>query len=185
VSALPVSVSSIFKRVGIEVTAYGRGRVPDAISALRLTKTAAEQCALTVVGDKITVYYNTDTPEAELRFRTAHELAHLVLNHKLAETASGGKKVRYTTWNQNAPTNSADEKDADRFASRLLAPACVLRAIGVTDAESIAALCGLPLPEAAERSQRMGTLITRDMFLEKGLEKRVLEQFGEFVKNYA
>lgn len=54
------------------------------------------------------------------------------------------------------------EQAANVFASRLLAPACVLWGCGVHTPEQIAALCSISLPAARFRAARMAELYERE-----------------------
>ena len=63
------------------------------------------------------IVYNDSESIQQCRFTIAHEIWHIVLGHKL-------KDGHYTrTFDLSKPEV---EKEADVFASRLLAPACVL-----------------------------------------------------------
>ncbi len=74
------------------------------------------------------------------------------------------------------------ETDADSFAIRLLAPACVLWGLGLHTPDEIAAVCDLPLDIAKVRAKRMKELYERDKFLKKPLERKVFEQFREYIE---
>jgi len=166
VDKLPVSVGVIFKKLGITVGKYSNKEMPIAIKRSDLAETALLQRAFTVYSDNNPlVFYNEATPISELRFSLAHELGHLLLSHSPSH------------WNQNAPTRKSIEIDANRFAVRLLSPACVLKEMNITDKNEIAKLCGLPLSEAGERAKRLKALAKRNLFLKSELEKQVLEQF--------
>lgn len=91
------------------------------------------------------------------RFTAAHELGHLILG--------------------------SDEQEANVFASRLLAPACVLWGLGVTDAQQITELCDISLQAAEFRMKRMQELYARNKFLISPLEQAVYKQFDLFIKN--
>ena len=90
------------------------------------------------------------------RFTAAHELGHLILG--------------------------SDEQEANVFASRLLAPACVLWGLGVTDAQQITELCDISLQAAEFRMKRMQELYARNKFLISPFEQKVYEQFDSYIK---
>ncbi|MCM1275558.1 MAG: ImmA/IrrE family metallo-endopeptidase, partial [Lachnospiraceae bacterium] len=69
------------------------------------------------------------------RFTIAHELGHCVLGH-----------VR-----SGRLPNGGEEREADRFAAALLAPAAVLRACAVRSPEETARLCGITISAARIR----------------------------------
>lgn len=108
-----------------------------------------------------------------LRFTVAHELGHILLGHV-------GKYELV-----NREPSSADneiEQSANIFASRLLAPACVLWGCNVTSAEQISKLCDISLQAAQFRMQRMQELYQRNKFLTSSLEKVVFHRFKKFIK---
>ena len=68
------------------------------------------------------------------------------------------------------------------FASRLLAPACVLWALNARTPEEIAALCQISHQAAKFRAERMAILYERNRFLSSPLERKVYDQFKEFIE---
>lgn len=77
----------------------------------------------------------------------------------------------------------ADETDADMFAARLLAPACVLWGINAVTANQIAKVCDISLSSAIYRAERLNMLRKRGKFLISPLEKQVYEQFKDYIQN--
>jgi len=59
------------------------------------------------------------------------------------------------------------------FASRFLAPACVLWGLNVHTAADIARFCEISKEAAEIRAKRMAELYKRNMFLTSPLERRV------------
>ena len=114
------------------------------------------------------------------RFTIAHELGHIMLHH------SGKLKNR-----EPADGDATVEQAANVFASRLLAPACVLWGCGVHTPEQIAALCSISLPAARFRAARMAELYERERaflmtrgrscFLLSPLERQVYEAFADYI----
>lgn len=92
------------------------------------------------------------------RFSAAHELGHLILG--------------------------ADEQEANVFASRLLAPACVLWGLGITESAQIARICDISMQAAEFRMERMRELYTRDKFLTSPLEREVFNQFKSYIDKH-
>lgn len=90
-----------------------------------------------------------------------------------------------------ADGDAAVEQAANVFASRLLAPACVLWGCGVHTPEQIAALCSISLPAARFRAARMAELYERERaflmtrgrscFLLSPLERQVYEAFADYI----
>lgn len=72
-----------------------------------------------------------------------------------------------------APGDNPIEQTANVFASRLLAPACVLWGCGVQSAEDIAQLCDISRAAAEFRWSRMQELYRRQRFLTSPLERLV------------
>ena len=90
-----------------------------------------------------------------------------------------------------ADGDAAVEQAANVFASRLLAPACVLWGCGVHTPEQIAELCSISLPAARFRAARMAELYEREQdflmtrgrscFLLSPLERQVYEAFADYI----
>ena len=90
-----------------------------------------------------------------------------------------------------ADGDAAVEQAANVFASRLLAPACVLWGCGVHTPEQIAELCSISLPAARFRAARMAELYDREQdflmtrgrscFLLSPLERQVYAAFADYI----
>lgn len=106
------------------------------------------------------------------RFTIAHELGHIFLGHPLV----AGYHAR--TINTKIPRT---ENEADVFASRLLAPSCVLWGLNLRTATEIAEVCKISLQSAQIRAERMRILYEREKFLTHPLEQQVYKQFEEFI----
>lgn len=119
------------------------------------------------------VFDDTDT-RGKQRFTVAHELGHILLGHAL--------KNGYYTRRSNI-VKPEDERAADMFAARLLAPACVLWGIGATTAEQIAAVCDISITAARIRAERLDLLRKRDKFLTSPIEREVYQKFENYIKN--
>lgn len=100
---------------------------------------------------------DTDPIEVQ-RYTIAHELGHIYLGPSISE------------------------HEAERFAIGILAPACVLWALDIHDAETISSLCEISLTSARIRAERMKILYRRNKFLTSGLERKVYDQFSEFIR---
>lgn len=158
VTELPVNIVQLCRGMGIHVALFDGGGKSDGYCVM-------------VLGQPCICVSERCTPERQ-RFTIAHELGHILMGHV-------GK---YTLVNRepNAGDNPI-EQEANVFASRLLAPACVLWALGIRTPEDIAKLCRISLPAASFRAQRMAILYERDMFLTSPIERQVYEQFAGFV----
>ncbi len=120
------------------------------------------------------IVYDESMSMCKSRMVIAHELGHILLGHEY-------KYSDYRFFGENRKLKS--EYEADMFAIRLLAPACVLHELGALDAKTIAELCDIPLDAAAARAERMKTLEKRSRFYESELEQRVYENFRDFIEN--
>lgn len=109
-----------------------------------------------------------------MRFTIAHELGHILLGHELSDGFG-----HFRTASDKRP---AAERQADEFAARLLAPACVLWALDVYSAEDIAALCDISFTAAQFRAERMMVLRERGKFLTSPLEQQVFEIFQPWIE---
>ncbi len=109
------------------------------------------------------------------RFVCAHELGHILLEHFEA-----GDSFSYTSEDRKRGC----ESEAESFAMRLIAPACVLWGCNVDNAEEIGELCGIEIDYAEKRLRRMKQLYKRNRFLTSTLEKEVYGNFLPFINTY-
>lgn len=131
------------------------------------------------------IMINNAEPTRRQRFTTAHELGHILLGHK---DKCG---VAYRDPN---PHDDPEEQAANVFAGRLLAPAIVLRDLGVTNAEQIAGICKISNQAAEYRMQKLQILYDREkrFLVERGrscfgmspLERTVQKQFAKYIRNH-
>ena len=129
----------------------------------------------TVVGGAPTIMVSSLTIPARQRFTCAHELGHIILGHV----------GRYDLMcREPEPGDNPIEQAANVFASRLLAPACVLWGCGVQSAEDIERLCDISRAAAEFRWSRMQELYMRQRFLTSPLERLVYAQFDGYIKGH-
>lgn len=157
---LPIDIVSLCRKLGIAV----KYSVP----------TEGNDGECTVVDGVPYILLRKDVSTARKRFTCAHELGHILLGH--------AGKYRLVS-REPAPTDNPIEQAANVFASRLLAPACVLWGCNARTAEEIARLCDISQTAAEFRVQRMQELYRRNRFLSSPLERQVYEQFKEFIKS--
>lgn len=119
------------------------------------------------------IVYDDLLPLGRKRFTVAHELGHIFLGHPLV----AGFHARTT--DRNIPQT---ENEANIFASRFLAPACVLWGLNVRTAADIAQICEISAEAAGIRAKRMTELYKRNMFLTSPLERQVYGQFEDFIE---
>ena len=161
ISELPIRPGAICKSLGIAVRFGDLPPDNDGISFF--------------AGDKPVIVVSKGVPIPRQRFTVAHELGHILLGHV----------GEYKFVNREPdPSDNPIEQAANVFASRLLAPACVLWGCGATSAEQIARLCDISLKAAQFRAERMAILYQRNKFLVSPLERDVYKQFAEYIETH-
>ena len=121
------------------------------------------------------IVYNDSEPTEISRFTIAHELGHCFLRHEL-------KYIQYSHMRGVAP-KPISEQQANKFAIRLLCPACVLWALELRTPEEISRYCKVDINIATERSKRMKTLYKRNKFLKDPLEQEVYKSFHQYISS--
>lgn len=161
ISYLPVRVSEICRKEGIKIKICAPGSENDGYSTIAL----GTPC----------IYYNNKCKIGRQRFTVAHELGHIMLGHV-------GK---YELINREPSQNDNPiEQSANIFASRLLAPACVLWGCGVKSYLDIMQLCDISETAAKYRMERMNELYQRNKFLTSPIERQVFRQFEQYISNH-
>ena len=161
VRALPIQVSTLCRSLGVVVKLYSGEEGSDGESAI-------------IAGQPL-ILVNRNKPVPRQRFTAAHELGHILLGH-VEEGRSAHRGA--------SPEDEAMEQEANVFASRLLAPACVLWGCGVRSAEDIMNLCDISRQAAEFRWQRFQELQKRERFLTSPLERKVFEQFRDYIEGH-
>lgn len=165
ITSLPVDVVKLAKQLDIKLVKN---------STLTPSRLKPYQYAISVrFNDKWFILYDDKLPTNTVRFTLAHEIGHIVLGHKLVED-----KYARTTFSTTRPS---DETEADMFAIRLLAPACVIWALDVKSPTELSQLCNISYISAKHRYNRLNTLKNRDKFLTSPLEQQVFNQFKEYI----
>ena len=124
-----------------------------------------------------------DDPPLRQKFTCAHELGHILLRHV----------DKYgVAYRDPSPNDDPKEQAANVFATRLLAPAIVLRDLGVTNAQQIADICQISMQAAEYRMERLQELYDREkrFLAERGhscfgmspLERKVEKQFHKYIR---
>ncbi len=163
INSLPVDIVGLLIRLDVEVL---KNSDVDMLSPFQMA-ISMYMC------NKWYVVYDDALPNEVIRFTLAHELGHIVLGHNLTEDMH-----ERALFDNLKPSK---EREADTFASRLLAPACVLWGLKIKDAEDIARLCSISLPAAKVRAARMEKLYKKNKFLTSKQEKNVYAQFERFI----
>lgn len=158
VTELPVRVVPLCKQMGIHIKTYVPADDNDGYS--------------TIVKNEAFIFISSKKPIERQRFTAAHELGHILLGHT-------GK---YQLINREpSPTDNPIEQAANIFASRLLAPACVLWGCNAHTPNEIMKLCNISRAAAEYRADRMKTLYEREKFLLSPLERQVYQQFSDYI----
>ena len=158
VCELPVKIGPLCRQMGIPVRYFTPTDGNDGIS--------------TIIDGRAVILVSDRCIPARQRFTAAHELGHVLLGHV--------GKYQLVNREPNRDDNPI-EQEANVFASRLLAPACILWALDAQTPEQIASLCQISYQAAAFRAERMALLYQRNMFLTNPLEQQVYLQFSDFI----
>ena len=155
VKTLPVSVLTLAKSMNIRVvknsSVYELSPIERGLSVYQ--------------DDQWYVIYDDEDIVQKRRFTIAHEMGHILLGHDIKKYSKDDRA----------------EMEADMFALRLLAPACVLWGLNLHSKEEIAAACSICNNAAYRRSERMKVLYRRNKFLEAPLERKLFDQFKAFI----
>ena len=180
ISCLPINVVNICKKEKINLFTYKQGE--NFIKDLELEEHTKENDAFSI-NDMI--FYDDTKPSQRQRFSIAHELGHIFLH---SETS--GKATVYNR--EPAPTDNPIETEANIFASRLLAPLCVIQFLNLNSAKEIAEYCDISYTAAKLRFSRLCEIRKRNSerrkekkhgtFLLSKLERQVIANFAEFIE---
>lgn len=162
ITSLPVNVMQIAKKAGIKVVKNSR------VNLLSLNESGASF----INNKQWYIVYDDTAIRQRCRFTIAHEMGHIFLGHKI-------KREQHTQAFDSSKLFA--EKEADIFASRLLAPACVIWALKLKSSVEIAKLCDISITAAEIRADRMKILYERSQFLSNPLERKVYDNFKNFV----
>lgn len=164
ISQLPISLSEISKKSRIKL-----------IKNENVNVLAKDELGISLLEEnQWYIIYNEKLGIPKSRFTIAHEFGHIFLGHKL----KAGYHARTKIFDKSKP---AVETEADVFAARILAPACVLWGLNLHTPEDIAKVCNITDDSSEIRAVRMKILYKRNMFLKSPLERTVFKQFEEFI----
>ena len=163
IKELPIKITDLCRKIGILVKSIPLEQDVDGFSLMQ------DETPIIIVNA------NKSENISRLRFTVAHELGHIILGHV----------GQFELVNREpSPSDNPIERDANIFASRLLAPACVLWGCNVQTSEDVMKLCGISHQAAEYRMNRMRVLYARNKFLTHPLERKVFRQFKRFIKGY-
>ena len=179
ITELPIDICRLFRELNIICLTYEKGR--DLIREMNLETLARQDGFSVVFGAQFFVFYDEHIyPKERIHFTLAHELGHIVLGHHMQRGIFC--RFKHTGRNKRIINRFArKEMQANVFASRLLAPACVLHALHIHSAEDIATLCGLSLQAAQIRMKRLQVLEKRNKWGTSPLECQIIKQFTPFI----
>lgn len=158
ISELPINTVKICAELGIKLHYYEPTDESDGMS-----------CYINNIPH---IFVSSAVLPERRRFTVAHEIGHIILNHV-------GKFELVNR--EPTPQDNPIEQAANVFASRLLAPACVLWGCNVRTADQIQELCKISQTAAEYREERMNELYKRNRFLTSPLERKVYSQFETFI----
>lgn len=173
VDRLPVDLNAVCRAQKVRVLSYDAGA--EVIEGAHLFRAARRTGGMALfVGGEPVILFDETQAYPDILFTVAHELGHLALGHIGPE--GSGRSRWGPSWRPGP-----EERAADRFADRLLAPACVLWALEARTPEAVMELCRLPAPAAERRARRMDRLARRDRFLTAPEEAAVYRRFLPFI----
>lgn len=164
IKSLPVVLSDITDKLGIKI-----------LNNSDVDELNNRERGVTLnFGDDWYIIVNDTESVPVCRFTIAHEIGHILLGHMLID------KTKYRTFGKR----NEEEQEADMFAARLLAPACVLHELQALSAEQIAKVCNISISAAEVRAERMQVLEARNKYYLHPLERQVRQQFEQFIEEY-
>lgn len=172
ITKLPVELEKVYKRRKIKLLSYKHGAKMIRELGLEDRIQSGDGFIVDLDGPFI-VFFNETKPRARIRFTIAHELGHIILGHTIGPDLINREPEE---------TDNPTETEANIFAARILAPACVLHKLGVTTPEQIAKVCDISLQAARFRFNRLVTLRERDKFFFSPLERLVYQQFLPYIQ---
>ena len=160
VTELPVKIGVLCKNMGIAMHYF--------------TPTDGNDGKSLIIDNQAMILVSDQCSTDRQRFTAAHELGHILLGH-VGEYHLVNREPSHV--------DNPIEQAANVFASRILAPACVLWALDARTPEQIAQLCQISYQAACFRAERMALLYERNKFLTSPLEQQVYLQFEGFIRN--
>lgn len=177
-SSLPVDLRKICRSEHIRLFSYAQGA--KLIRKLGLEDHTVENDAFSIGR---VILYDDRKPIARQRFSVAHEIGHILLHSSNCATVYN---------REPSPNDDPIEAEANVFASRLLAPLCVLHYLNIQTAEEIAETCGISITAAKIRLERLQEIRERDKerrsttargcFLLSPLEREAFRLFADYIQ---
>ncbi len=180
VNSLPIDVVAICKKEKISLFTYNQSM--DFIKALGLEDNAKDNDAFSL---NSMIFYDDTKPRERQRFSIAHELGHMFLHSETSGKA--------TVYNREPQANDNPiEAEANIFASRLLAPLCVLQFLNLNSIKEVSEFCDISFSAAKLRFARLCEIRRRNSERRKSknhgtfciskLERELVENFKDFIE---
>ena len=171
VRSLPVNLKAVAAASGVKLCSYNdNGGMLQQKGYAPLLKSSG--FAYVDMKGATLIFFDQWTSHQQIRYTVAHELGHILLGH----VGSKGEIVPLGT--PLLPSDPKLEREADRFAIRLLAPACALWAMNAYSPGEIATICDIPLERAWDRAKRMRVLQERNRWLTDPQEQALFKQMA-------
>ena len=177
VKSLPVDIFGICRNERIALFTYSSGK--EVIKSMGLESHVVDNDAFSIGS---IIFYDDTKPIKRQRFSLAHELGHILLHTDHKPTVHNREP--------HADDNPI-ENEANIFASRVLAPLCVLQLMDVNSPEEISELCEINISSALIRFKRLCTVRRRNKirkdeknhgtFFLSPKERQVYENFKEYI----
>lgn len=173
INSLPVDLWKIAKHFDLRIHQYSKTNL---IGLLKEDVTQGDGF-IVYLDSKKEIFINDKIHNRNRRrFTVAHELGHGILDHDISQ-------VHYRNSEIDSQTD-AQEVEANVFARDILMPATVLAALDIHTPEEIMELCHVSRQSAEIRAERLQELYQRNKFNRHPLERKVREQFDDFIRNY-
>lgn len=173
INSLPVDLWKIAKHFDLHIHPYSKTNL---IGLLKEDVSQGDGFIVYLDGKKEIFINDKIHCRNRRRFTVAHELGHGILNHEISQ-------VHYRNSEIDSQTDM-QELEANVFARDVLMPATVLAALDIHTPEEIMELCNVSRQSAEIRAERMHELYQRNKFNLHPAERKVREQFDDFIRNY-
>lgn len=180
ISSLPISVHKLCQSEHIRLVTYREGR--KIIEKLNLEGNTIGNDAFSMAR---IIFYDDTKQLARQRFSVAHEIGHIILHESTTATVMN---------REIASNDNPMETEANIFASRLLAPICVIHYLNLNSPQEIAESCNISITAATIRYERLRIIRERDVkmrashgygcFLLSPLERQVYKNFERFITKH-
>lgn len=173
INSLPVDLWKIAKYFDLHIHPYSKTNL---IGLLKEDVSQGDGFIVYLDGKKEIFINDKIHNRNRRRFTVAHELGHGILNHDISQ-------VHYRNSEIDSQTDM-QELEANVFARDVLMPATVLAALDIHTPEEIMELCNVSRQSAEIRAERLQELCRRNKFNLHPAERKVREQFDDFIRNY-